>query len=186
DPDAQPDEISSPRRRKSEDAIRDLVVRTDAEGHFRLAGLPDWERYELRILHHDFAEVQVEGLAIRGGEALEGLEVWLLRGATVRGRVVNRQGAGVPASVCIQETGRFAAVNADGRYLLPNLPAGHHVLQAQLGRLEALREITVAEGDSADGIDLFLPEEEVLAGRVLDPEGGPVADARIEANSLPA
>jgi protocatechuate 3,4-dioxygenase beta subunit len=157
------------------------TARSDAEGRFRFDGLCDRENYGLWIRHPDG---WVEGPEIRGGGAIGGLEIRLLRGATVRGRLVDEKGEGVRGYVH-DEKRCFAAVNDDGRYLLPRLLPGRHVLEAGRGGLNLLREITVEEGERVEGIEFILPlgESLSLVGRVLDPEGAPIADAWIGTGS---
>jgi protocatechuate 3,4-dioxygenase beta subunit len=118
--------------------------------------------------------------------------------ARIRGRIVAADD-GRPirrAMVSISSTGmrepRSTATDADGRYEIAELPAGRYsisvmkpgfvtVSYGQRRPNEMGRPIDLADGQSADRIDLALPRGAVITGRVVDEYGDPVANASVSA-----
>jgi len=80
-----------------------------------------------------------------------------------------------------------AVTDQDGRYVFERLRPGAYTVAVEktgyavpIGPLNA-RRVEVAAGQSIDGVDLHLEKGAVIAGRVLDPAGEPLADARVTA-----
>jgi protocatechuate 3,4-dioxygenase beta subunit len=80
-----------------------------------------------------------------------------------------------------------AVTNQDGRFVFERLRPGTYTLAvektgyaASIGPSNA-RKVEVTAGQSIDGVDLHLERGAVIAGRVLDPAGEPLADARVTA-----
>lgn len=115
--------------------------------------------------------------------------------ARIRGRVVSADtGAGVRrAQVRLMgpDAGsRVALTDPDGRFAFEGLPAGRVTLsiskpgyvQVQYGQtrpFESGKPIELADGQRLEGADITLPRGSVIAGRVLDEFGEPVADAMV-------
>jgi protocatechuate 3,4-dioxygenase beta subunit len=113
--------------------------------------------------------------------------------SVIRGRVTAAD-TGAPmrrAVVTISGTGRRAtSTDAEGRYQFTGLPAGSYTLSASPSSFRptyrsvlwgsasgtgAGKAIKVGEAELIDNIDFALPRGGVIAGRVLDPYGDPVA-----------
>ena len=163
-----------------------LHVSSDARGHFRFPAVPAGT---VNI------DVRVEGLgAVEGIDAhiprTEPLIVSFLGGATVRGTVRDTTGRPVPTAVARgtvyhrQESHqRVARVQPDGTFLLPGLPSG------ELWGLEVAAPSYVTRKNIGDGwplapgsvtpFDVTLVRGATIEGRVLTPEGEPLADALV-------
>ncbi|OFW00592.1 MAG: hypothetical protein A3I61_07870 [Acidobacteria bacterium RIFCSPLOWO2_02_FULL_68_18] len=118
--------------------------------------------------------------------------------AVVRGRVQTSD-TGAPlrraqiraVSPGSRET-RLVTTDAEGRFELRDLPAGRWELTASKGGyvtmrygqrrpFEAGRPIELADGQLLQQVNFALPRGAVIAGRVLDEFGEPVAGARVQA-----
>ena len=116
----------------------------------------------------------------------------------LRGRVVGGD-TGMPLRRAIvrlsgQEfrEGRVASTDEDGRWELKDLPAGRYNLMASKGGYVQLqygqrrpfeqgRPIELADGQSLDNVNFNLPRGSVIAGRIVDEFGEPVAEASVTA-----
>jgi hypothetical protein len=87
---------------------------------------------------------------------------------------------------------RLVTTDAEGRFELRDLPAGRWELTASKGGyvtmrygqrrpFEAGRPLEVADGQTVQQVNFALPRGAVIAGRVLDEFGEPVAGARVQA-----
>jgi hypothetical protein len=118
---------------------------------------------------------------------------------TIRGRVV-RADTGQPlrkAFVSVTNLGNVrdehvATTDGEGRYELKELPAGQYVPAAskngfvglQYGQRypgESARSLQLGEGQAIDGVDFALGPAGVMAGRVVDETGEPLAGVVVEA-----
>lgn len=120
--------------------------------------------------------------AVAAGDALDLGRTTLLAGATVSGTVSGPAGpvAGGLVSAYAPSEIASAPIDAGGRFEVAGLPAGDVLAWATVEGLattywpEADRpadRVTVAEGERADGVDLVLPAEATLRGRLAG--GGP-------------
>ncbi|HVR74387.1 MAG TPA: carboxypeptidase-like regulatory domain-containing protein, partial [Planctomycetota bacterium] len=134
-------------------------------------------------------------------EAVEGIDITLLPGGTIRGRVLDTEGAGVAgAQVGAEDAGAeeerrlggFFADNrqspstvtdAEGGYKLSNLRAGKYLVKAQAKERAAARrsDVEVLENETTEGVDLVLGVGEALSGTVADADGNPIAGVRVRA-----
>ena len=106
-------------------------------------------------------------------------------GRPLRRAQVHISGEGVPQ-------GRGVTTDDDGRFELTDLPAGSYTLMAAKGGyatvmygqrrpLESPRPIELAAGQRLQGLNLNLPRGAVIAGRVTDDVGEPVANIGVRA-----
>ncbi|MGH9360405.1 MAG: MSCRAMM family protein, partial [Thermoanaerobaculia bacterium] len=184
-----------------------LRARTDAEGRYRLDGLPPRKDYVIEATHPDHAPASVKEVALGARESLEGVDLVLLRGGAIAGRVVDEEGNGIagaslwaspanageaadavrPPFAPPEPSGApDASTGADGSHRLARLPAGAYTLRARdpaRERLPGRREqVEVAEGKTAESVDIVLGPGESLSGRVVDTDGEPVESAEVIAS----
>ncbi|HVS63464.1 MAG TPA: carboxypeptidase regulatory-like domain-containing protein [Thermoanaerobaculia bacterium] len=162
--------------------------RTDATGVFVLDGL---SAGEYRILVHaaGFLEEEVEGVVLEAGVEPDPVDVRLSRGATLAGRVTDRDGEpleGVGVGLPLDRAAmRFLAPRStrdrtddEGRYRIEGLPLGDTTISADAnGRRGVVRDVVLEAG--VNRLDLELEAALQISGRVVDPEGLPVAGAEI-------
>ncbi len=105
---------------------------------------------------------------------------------TVTGSVTNAI-TGEPiasVSVVLSTTGGTSGANSDpsGRFRIPNVKAGaYRLAPSRIGFDSAAREIRIEAGVDPPPFDLTMTPWPGVRGRVLDPEGQPVARARVRA-----
>ena len=166
------------------------LVRTTvaADGTFTLAGLPPGP-IELRVQDDQLgkATVSVHGEA----GATVACQVMLSRGLELRGRVVDDDGKEVAAIYVSAADGQgwsdTVRADAAGRFAMANCPRGLLTVTARRGE-QTVRSEDVAP--SAGDITLRLPQKPVavapsvrIRGRVLGPDGRPVAGATVQARA---
>jgi hypothetical protein len=118
--------------------------------------------------------------------------------ASLRGRVI-AAGTTTPlrraqvAVVAAEGTARFTTTtNGEGRYEVLELPAGRYTITVNKGGyvslqygqrrpFEAGMPVTLSDGQVLTGVDVALPRGSVIAGRVTDEFGEPVAQAQVSA-----
>jgi hypothetical protein len=117
--------------------------------------------------------------------------------ARIRGRVLSADGGGPVRRAQVRASGaeigsKAAMTDAEGRYEFRDLPAGRFSLSAtksgfvtvQYGQtrpFESGTTIELVEAQMFDKADIAMPRGSVIAGRVLDEFGDPVADAMVSA-----
>lgn len=130
------------------------------------------------------------------GEKQAKLEIALVKGAPVSGKVVDDAGKAVAgarvwpvdaANAWAGGAGDRAAVTsaADGTFTIPALAAGSWILQAKddTHAPASTRPITVSGEVPTTGIEIVLPAAAVIAGIVVDGAGAPVPDASVQLSS---
>lgn len=162
-------------------------AKTDANGEFVLRGLPQDTKTNLEIKGPGYAQE----LHFQVPIGAEGLEFRLKREGRIEGRLTyGDTGAPVKnASVTLEGIGPatgggWVNVDADGNYLLANLPAGMYNLNLYEGpegwTAIAKELIRVAEGQTVSNVDLTLIRGGIITGRVTDQDTGePIVDHHI-------
>jgi uncharacterized GH25 family protein/protocatechuate 3,4-dioxygenase beta subunit len=167
---------------------------TDAEGRYRIADARPGKAFAQAVcegwFQKDFPEnwweiVQDEsrGTAFRvevpeSGEVT--LDLTLQKGAVVTGTVEGPEGAVAGAHVNAQ--GAQATSSAEGKFRLEGVVPGESVTvsAAKKGLMAAkVATVAVSEESGASDVVLQLTAIPVVRGRVLGPDGGPVAGSRV-------
>jgi hypothetical protein len=89
-------------------------------------------------------------------------------------------------------TSRVAVTDSQGRYEFTGLPAARYQVQVSKGGYVTLeygqarpfeggKPLEIATGQSLDRVDFSLPRGSVIAGRITDEYGEPIADATVQA-----
>lgn len=162
---------------------------TDGGGLFSLAGLREGTRLSLRVTRQGFAPRIVSGIEM---PLPEPLTVELTPAARIAGTVLDETGDPVgEAKLILTEEhregpprGRFvgaAEVDPEGRFEMVDLTPGRFRLSALApGFLPETRDgLELKAGEGIEGLDLTLRRGSVVEGRVLAPDGSPVAGARV-------
>ncbi len=160
-------------------------ARTDASGRYRVGGLaPGRARLAARAPGLAPPSLEREVETVRGGAARADFEFGA--GATVEGRVVDEQGAGLAgARVAAEVEGVFTpyetTTDAAGAYRIAGLPATAAVIRATLaGHAPAgSARLGLVEGATAGGIDLVLARGARIEGRVVLADGTPAGRAQV-------
>lgn len=172
---------------------------TGGDGAFSLRGFREGEILSLRVIRRGFAPRTISGIET---PLPEPLTVELTPAARIAGTVLDEAGDPVAGAklVLTEEVskdsktpvrGRFVAVaevDSAGRFEMVDLTPGRFQLSALAsGYLPETRGgIDLKEGNGMDGIDLVLRRGAVIEGRVLAPDGSPVAGARVMVLDQPA
>ncbi|MDC0666915.1 carboxypeptidase-like regulatory domain-containing protein [Nannocystis radixulma] len=119
-------------------------------------------------------------LPVAAEERLTGIDVILRPGGVLVRGVVRDLSGGEIENALVTGDGSFARSDSEGRFLLWARPG---VLQLR-GWAEGYAT-NIDEGPAGEHeFDIVLEPESILAGKVVLPGGGPVADARVTARSL--
>ena len=169
------------------DIIPTLPAKTDVNGEFVLRGLPQDVKANLGVQGPGYAWE----LHFTVPVGTEGLEFRLKRESRIEGRLTYAD-TGAPvkdASVALEGIdpttgGGWVNVDANGNYLLANLPAGMYNLNLDEGpegwTAVAKEFIKVGEGETVSNVDLTLVRGGIITGRVTDQDTNePIADHHI-------
>ena len=156
---------------------------TDADGRYRLTGIPEAAQVSLGVLKHGYAE-------IRFGD-WDSNTLILSPGGSISGRLVDALGAPMPnewVSAHSADSGGYAEINtgADGSFIIDGLPPGTYDVAAELRNLfhKWVTGVVVTAGKVTSIPDLAMPAFVPLTGRVLNARTGrPVPGARVRASS---
>jgi protocatechuate 3,4-dioxygenase beta subunit len=178
--------------------IYNLSADTDAEGKYVLAGLGAHPSYTVTASHRDYAPASARAVKVERRAAVEGVDLTLFRGGTVKGRVLDEQGEPVAGASVVadlerrgeelpeqsmfgQRDQRSATSAADGTYALPRLEAATYAVRARLKDKQpgVQSGVEVAEGGSVEGIDITLGRGETISGRIVDADGNPIDNVNL-------
>lgn len=161
-------------------------ARTDEDGRFLIDNL-DPGPTTLMVRAEGFQPFELTGLELVAGQELGDVDVVLKRGATIVGTVRDADGRPVAqARVMIQRMSggggmmstRGEETDADGRFRLTGVAAGPAILVVQdASRRETKKSIEIRSGSQT--VDLAFEEGVEVSGRVVDPDGAPVAGANV-------
>ncbi|MFP5288035.1 MAG: carboxypeptidase regulatory-like domain-containing protein, partial [Thermoanaerobaculia bacterium] len=132
--------------------------------------------------------VTLQGLEVKAGQDLAGLEIVLAPGGVLEGHVLSPSGRPVPgAEVAVQEASQGAGfpfpriqarADGEGRYVLDGVPPGPRTITASAeGFRRVARDLDVRPGDNV--LDFRMETGYEVSGRVVDDAGAPVSGARL-------
>jgi beta-lactamase regulating signal transducer with metallopeptidase domain/peroxiredoxin/protocatechuate 3,4-dioxygenase beta subunit len=167
--------------------VYDYPVKTDAQGKWRCDVAPSKaQEVGLRLSHPEF----VSDRLYRGSTPIDQLRkltavVVMKKGVRMAGRVVDENGK--PISTAIVSLGGRpygqhppeARTDAGGQFTLPPCARGTHapLITTAANHAPDMRDLQV-EADMTD-LEVRLSAAHPLVGRVVDPHGRPLADARV-------
>jgi protocatechuate 3,4-dioxygenase beta subunit len=159
-------------------------ARTDAGGRFAIPGLYEGGPYVLRASHRGFAP---ESRSVTPSRTMTGYRLTLRPGATAFGTVVDEAGrpvAGARIELLNYEANfhPYRSISKpDGSFRISDLPA--KVLELRVARrgFPLLKQtgIEFSRGARIDLGRLALPAGKPFQGKALDPQGRPLAGARV-------
>jgi hypothetical protein len=161
--------------------------RTDDDGSFSLEGVAPGP-VRLNAQAPGRQKTTLEGLEVKPGQDLTGLQVVLAPGATIEGRVLSPDGGPVTgAEVVVVEPSpdggpSFSPLRArtdgDGQYRIDGIAPGPRVLEARAeGYQRAVRDVEVSP--EARAVDFRLERGLEVSGRVVDAAGSPIPSAQL-------
>jgi hypothetical protein len=142
-------------------------------------------------------------IVIQQGERREGVEIRLVRGATILGRVVDAKGGGVPNAVVLPEPAsmtanaanpfigvltqnmrrdiREATTDSDGRFTLPNMLSGSYTLSVKHPAYgpQTTPVFTVGTAGETTHPDIVVSKGAIIRGRVKLADGQPDPKAMV-------
>jgi protocatechuate 3,4-dioxygenase beta subunit len=174
---------------------------TDAEGRYTIRRLRPGRYTLLASLNWEQAKhwvrVKRENIDIGKGVVVQGIDLTLISGAMLSGKVSGEDGTPLEGvTVGVHDDNEYYGMmktGKDGRYLL-HIPAGQHKAYIAGGGLSTVEyllqgnreeEFSVKDGETAT-VNFVLPKTKAkpIHGRVLGPDGKPVPKANIEAVPL--
>jgi hypothetical protein len=142
-------------------------------------------------------------LTLVAGQSLTGINVNLVKGATISGRITVPSGVDLNSvGVSIQSTGNewysaYGSVNQDGSYSVRGLPAGSYKIQFVGGNSGAVTQwhaaatsfdtatpVTLAAGQDLAGINATLVKGASISGTVTVPPGVDPSQVHVEARDI--
>jgi protocatechuate 3,4-dioxygenase beta subunit len=171
--------------------------KSDESGAWRFRGLATNATYFIRAWRDGLAPACSERIALPGPIEVDGVEIHLVEGHTVRGRCVADDGAPI-AGVDVYIADSFdrksahegyprATTAADGSFALERIPPGRREIHVMARDFETA-EIRTFEMPDADleGLQLVFKRKAggTISGRVTDREGKPIADVRVLASAF--
>ncbi len=153
---------------------------TAEDGSFALA-VEDNSAYVLQAKKEGLAAGRAPEAIRVEGAAVEGVEIRLDAGVAIAGRLLglDREDLAV-AAVEVELAPPFksrAALDAQGRYRLEDLPPGEWTVLARVGERLVRERVTLAPGALETALDLTFAPAWDVSGWILGPDGEPVAGA---------
>jgi hypothetical protein len=156
------------------------VTRADAAGRFSYDAIEDG-LYTFTASSPDFASGVLKQVTVPAGGRLDGLEVVLKPGATITGRVVTPDGKpAARAAVHDLDSVQSTEADGDGRFRLGWIPLNYPFVSLQAVWQGSSGGASQVPSGTKDLV-LVLRQKagEPVRGRILDPEGRPVAGAHL-------
>ncbi|MEM6671468.1 MAG: carboxypeptidase regulatory-like domain-containing protein [Planctomycetota bacterium] len=162
------------------------------DGTVRFGGLPSDSAWRVHLTSKRFVDQIVPAKLVLPGE-IEAVEIPLERGVTVRGRIIDVEGAPVPdAEITLRSwkhldkatlTGRnvTSRSGANGRFDISGLVPGEVTLRVFADGFRMAKEELGEQSadDVVDGLEIQLDAGRRVDGRVVWPDGRPAADADV-------
>ncbi len=167
------------------DAAPTHVVRTDADGRFRVEGVSPNRWTSVRVVADGYVPFEVPRVFPAPEEVRDLGRIDLRRGGALAGRVVDEHGRAVPDAEVLLGEDVAAESDEEGAFEVGGLRNGVVALRArrpgEWSDLAPTEVVTVRTNDRVEGVRLLLPIGVEIAGAVLDRGGAPVAGAFVTA-----
>ena len=160
------------------------VARTDADGEFSLDELaPGRLQIFVDTDDHDF--VESDEIYFRAGQHRDGLHIDVAPAGRLRGTTIDANGTALPADITVipwehHLSSRTKATDDEGQFTFSHLDEGVYTIRAESPnhRTEELSDVVV-EANRVVEVELVLQPTRGIIGRVVEPDGSPVSNARI-------
>ncbi|ANM28429.1 hypothetical protein ABI59_00470 [Acidobacteria bacterium Mor1] len=173
---------------------------TDTRGRFRLSPVDPENNYDVIAKFEGYAPSSSKAAGLAPYETRSGLRIEMQRGKSLRGTIVDADGApvadaSITASAARKSMGNVMIMGGggggegataysgdDGSFAMTELSAGTYDLEIKRRGFarRKLPGIEIPEGDEgADAGEIRLEPGEMLQGQVLDDQGNPVEGARV-------
>jgi protocatechuate 3,4-dioxygenase beta subunit len=178
---------------------------SDAEGKFRAVGVAPGEDLVGNATGPGGTRGASDPFRLDEGGTATGVRVAMKAGATVAGRIRREDGGTLTGAVLRLIPGKrnpgqdynwdyqrrsapVQTVAADGAFRAEGVFPGTYTLRAESdGTADSEATVVeVKEGEVKEGVEVVLPEEKVIRGKVRDAAGAPVAGALISVTSAAA
>ncbi len=178
--------------------------KSNEEGLFRM-GIKEYREgdgYEVRIVHDQYCEKTLPNIHVQPEDFYDAGEITLVKGVTIRGSVtiaatglptpgatvtlMNPQQSGQISPTPGRENGYVVETDASGNYSIPNVNKdGIFNLEATAPNFatEFKKNLRVRDQKSLE-INFALSRGYLIAGTVADPQGKPIAKAKVTAAAL--
>ena len=172
-------------------------VLSDDDGEYVFSMLPAGT-YEIRAFHRDYAAASRADIQITQDQVLNGIDITLSSGLTLRGNVINEKKEPIEnATISVSKkttrinpsggmtlTGRFSCgqstTKSDGSFTLEHVPGGEILLSAiKEGYSETVLPLKLSEGKEPASITLILKQTAEIGGTVVDTEDGAIVSAEV-------
>jgi hypothetical protein len=156
---------------------------SDAAGGFELRGLTPGT-FAIKVRGTDGVRGELGGIVVARGQTRE-VDVEVDLGAMVSGRVVDEGGGVAGAFVRLSREGEeiaYTTADGDGQFNLVGLAPGSYTAEVRerAGAPQTLRTSMKTVRAPAAGVSLVVERSRLaIAGRVVDADGNPAADARV-------
>ncbi len=181
--------------------MRWLAAKSDENGDFVIPGVPAGEGFEITATGGNFAVSHLVDIAIVAGQDTQ-VVVQTRIGGSIVGRVLAEGETGEPAPLanahlgavprglrnlrCAEEvlTATHCVTGPDGTYTMRNVPPGDvDVVAIERTHLPAIgARASLADGVTIQAQDIVLTPGTMIAGRVVDARGQPVAGVEMRFN----
>jgi hypothetical protein len=171
---------------------------TDAEGKFKAMEVAPGDELLANAGGVGGTRGVSDPFRLEEGGSATGIRISLKAGATITGRVRRDDGGPTQGATLRlvmgkrdpnqawnfdyqKQSAQVRPVGPDGGFRAEGLyPGGYTVVCSQDGAASTEGPyVEVAEGETKDGVEVVLGEEKKVGGKVLNPEGGPIAGASI-------
>ncbi|MCY2961395.1 MAG: carboxypeptidase regulatory-like domain-containing protein [Planctomycetota bacterium] len=181
--------------------MRWLDAQSDEQGMFAIPGVPPGEGYEITATGSGFAVSHLVDIAIAAGKDTS-VVVQTRAGGSITGRVLAARADGDPTPLpeahlgavprglrnlrCAEEvlTATHCVSGADGTFVMRNVPPGDvDIVAIERTHLPAIgARASLADGVTIQADDIVLKPGAMIAGRVVDARGAPVAGVALRFN----
>ncbi len=171
-----------------------ITTTTDETGHYALTRVPAGDYVEVVPRPPDvgtWVAAQRDGLRTKAGQTLSDIDFTLSRGTLITGTVTDTDGNPVGGALVLtynDDNQRSSITADDGRFAVRCVPGSVSLYLSKLPRgyaraKDSSKGLTAVAGEDLPDVRLVVERGVMLRGRATDPEGRPVAAAKVTSAS---